>query len=50
MSETWLADLMVATVEWVRDCGGMCGVPDLSGHVAALSGAAHELEYFGGEL
>lgn len=44
MTDTWFADLMTATAEWVRDCGGTF---DVGGVVASMSGAAHELEFYG---
>jgi hypothetical protein len=49
MSDTWLADLVIATAEWVLDAWGVA-VTDIGGYVAAQSGAAHELEFYGGQL
>lgn len=44
MTDTWFADLMIATAEWVRDARGQ--VFDVGGFVASMSGAAHELEFY----
>jgi hypothetical protein len=48
--DTWLADLVVAAAQWVLDATGLVAMPTLGYYIAASSGAADELEYYGGEL
>lgn len=45
MSDTWMAELIIAVAEWA----GFAALPLLGGYIAASSGAAHEVEFYGGE-
>jgi len=42
MSDDWLADLIITTCEWVKECEYRIG----AAHMCLLSGAEHELEYY----